>query len=207
MILRKTIAKYILKKRTIFIVKNNNKLNYPKSNSKINIKKIDLKKYSISDFIKLIKKIVPDTKLNQYIKKYYQKKWTLFVAYYNNNPAGCTWYIVSEKNYLYDSFAHTQNQINVGSTFINKKYRKHNLQNYLKKEIFSHIFSKYKNKNIIVIVEYLNAPSLKNAYKLNMKIYGTNYLIKFLKYNIISIFITKNKKYLWILPFIKKNSF
>lgn len=202
--IKKIIEKYIFKKRYVFYIEKDN-FNYnklPKDKKEVRIEFFDFKNKSKEELIHLMKQIIPENRLIRYVNRYDRNDdWKLVIAYYNNVPAGCLWILdIMQNNFIFDSFVHDKDQVLISGSYVNNKFRGNSIHNLMKKHAIKYVFNKYEDKKIIAIVEKSNISSVRSNKKLAVRIYGMNYLIKFLGKNIFSVFISNdNKLKIWFL--------
>ncbi|MBW6480195.1 MAG: GNAT family N-acetyltransferase [Bacteroidales bacterium] len=210
--LNRFFEEYFLKKRYIFSVAESDvdfsDTYYLPENLKIEFYNIpSATKEKFSD---LLKQIVPDALLGRYTSRYEQNdNWKLLVAYSGGKPVGCNWILhIPHDNFLFDSFLHNTDHILLGNFFVIEEFRGKGINKLLVKRALSYIYENHKNKIPVFIVERSNISSIKSSEGIGAKVYGVNYLLKFLKRNVISIYV-QNKKLqkIWFLLRYKQSIF
>ena len=182
----------------------------PPKNNNYSYEFFDLESASTEDLFNTLEPIVPADLLNRYIGRHnYPQYWKLIIAYYNEIPVGCNWILkIPYDSFLFDSFVHDTKHILLGNFYVSEKSRGRGVNKEMVKKALRYTFEKHENQIPVFIVEKSNISSLKSSKGIGAKIYGTNYLIKFLKRNIISVFVPgKGKWKIWFLPAFKQKLF
>ncbi len=208
----KFIENYFFKKRIVFFASKHETdlsgISPIKSNYRYEF--FDLESAVIEDLYNTLKPIVPDDLLNRYIGRHnYPQYWKLIIAYSGEIPVGCNWILkIPYNRFLFDSFVHDTKHILLGNFYVSEKSRGHGVNKEMVKKALRYIFDKHGKQIPVFIVEKSNKSSLKSSIGIGAKVYGTNYLIKFLKRNIISVFVPKKGKWkIWFLPAFKQKLF
>ena len=210
--LNRFLEEYFLKKRYVFSVAENDVdfSDVHQLPGNLRIEFFDFQSIAKKDFNNLLKQIVPESLLDRYTGRYDQNEyWELLVAYSGERPVGCNWILhIPHNNFLFDSFVHHIESILLGNFFVIEEFRGRGINKFLVKKALTYIFENHKSKKPVFIVERSNKSSIKSSEGIGAKIYGVNYLVKFLKRNIISVFI-KGKKVekIWFLRRFKQTVF
>ncbi len=210
--LNRFFEEYFLKKRYVFSVAESNVdfsdiYQLPED---LRIEFYNIKSATKEKFHDLLKQIVPENLVDRYTSRYEQNEnWELLVAYFGEKPVGCNWILhIPHNNFLFDSFVHNSENILLGNFFVIEEFRGRGINKFLVKKALSYIFKNHKSKIPVFIVERSNKSSIKSSKGVGTKIYGVNYLVKFLKRNIISVFIQGKKvEKIWFLRRYKQTVF
>ncbi len=210
--LKRFFEEYFLKKRYIFSVAERDvdfsDINHLPDNLKISF--YNIPSASKENFKDLLKQIVPDVLLERYTSRYEQNKnWKLLIAYSGEKPVGCNWILeIPDNSFLFDSFVHNTDHILLGNFFVIQDFRGKGINKLMVKKALKYIYENHKDKIPVFIVEKSNTSSIKSSEGIGARIYGVNYLVKFLKRNIISIYF-QNEKFekAWVLHRYKQTIF
>ena len=203
---------YFLKKRYIFSVAEDD-VDFSDTDlmpENLRIEFYKFKSASKENYRDLLKQIVPENLLERYTGRYEDNEnWKLLVAYSGEKPVGCNWILhIPDNNFLFDSFVHSTENILLGNFFVIEEFRGKGINKLLVKKALSYIYEYHKNRIPVFIVERSNISSIKSSEGIGAKIYGMNFLLKFLKRNIISVFIQGEKvKKVWFLCRYKQTIF
>jgi len=202
--LKRFFEEYFIKKRYIFSVTESD-VDFSDTDclpENLTIDFYNIQSVTKENFHDLLKQIVPDNLLERYASRYENNEnWKLLVAYYGEKPIGCNWILnIPADNFLFDSFVHSTQNILLGNFFVIEAFRGKGINKLLVKKALTYIFENHKNKIPVFIVERSNISSIKSSKGIGAKIIGVNYLVKFLKRNIISVFIQGEKvENIWFL--------
>lgn len=202
--LNRFFEEYFLKKRYVFSVTESD-VDFSDTDrlpENLTIEFYKIQSTTRENFHDLLKQIVPENLLDRYTRRYEQNEnWELLVAYFGEKPVGCNWILhIPQNNFLFDSFVHGTQNILLGNFFVIEEFRGKGINKLLVKKALSYIFKNHKSKIPVFMVERSNISSIKSSEGIGAKIIGVNYLVKFLKRNIISVFIHGEKvKNIWFL--------
>ncbi len=115
---------------------------------------------------------------------------TVFVALEkdSNQPVGYCWAIKAEKYSIWhDKFCLDPGNGLLFNAYVREEYRGRGIYKILQFAVHDYLFN-MNCRQVYTIVEGSNTPSLKASQKFGLACVGKNYLIKFLKYNIFSIY-------------------
>lgn len=205
--IKNTFENWVFKARYVFYVdrKHVNLNACPVKPDNVKVEFFDFNTHTKNDLYNNLRQIIPSNEyfLNRYTNRYDNNEhWDVIFLYYDNVPVGCYWILnIPHDNFIFDSFVHDSSQILVGTSYVVYKHRGKGFKKFMIKKAMEYIFENYKDKTPVSIVEKTNKSSAKSNFSMGFKIYGMNYLIKFLKRNIISIFITRGKtRKIWLVP-------
>lgn len=207
-----TTKKYIVKKRYVFYT-DIFALELPESYSEpdnFSDSFFDFKKKSKAQLKELLADIVPEYRLKRYVKRYDDPDmWEVIFAYINQKPVACYWYLkIPNSAFRFDSFIHEDNQILLGSAYVKGEMRGKGINKLLRSKVAKKIKECYPERLPLSIIEAKNHHSLKSVKVNGVKLFGTNYLIKFLGKNIFSLFKDMNGKWkVWFLPLYKQTHY
>ncbi len=106
----------------------------------------------------------------------------------NNQPVGYCWAIkAEEKPIWHDKFYLDPENGLLFNAYVREEYRGRGIYKMLQFAVHDYLFN-INCRQVYTIVEGSNTPSLKASQKFGLACVGKNYLIKFLKYNIFSIY-------------------
>jgi GNAT superfamily N-acetyltransferase len=106
----------------------------------------------------------------------------------SKQPVGYCWAIKAEKNSIWhDKFCLDPGNGLLFNAYVREEYRGRGIYKMLQFAVHDYLFN-INCRQVYTIVEGSNTPSLKASQKFGLACVGKNYLIKFLKYNIFSIY-------------------
>jgi RimJ/RimL family protein N-acetyltransferase len=106
----------------------------------------------------------------------------------NNQPVGYCWAIkAEEKPIWHDKFYLDPGNGLLFNAYVREEYRGRGIYKMLQFAVHDYLFN-INCRQVYTIVEGSNTPSLKASQRFGLACVGKNYLIKFLKYNIFSIY-------------------
>jgi RimJ/RimL family protein N-acetyltransferase len=115
---------------------------------------------------------------------------TVFVAIEkdSNQPVGFCWAVkAEEKPIWHDKFCLTPGDGLLFNAYVTEEYRGRHIYKMLQAAVHNYLFN-INCRQVYTIVESSNTPSFKASQRFGLECVGKNYLIKFLKYNIFSIY-------------------
>lgn len=106
----------------------------------------------------------------------------------SDQPVGYCWAIKAEKYSIWhDKFCLDPGNGLLFNAYVREEYRGRGIYKILQFAVHDYLFN-MNCRQVYTIVEGSNTPSLKASQKFGLACVGKNYLIKFLKYNIFSIY-------------------
>lgn len=115
---------------------------------------------------------------------------TAFIATIKGSeiPVGFCWALKAEEiSIWHDKFCLAPGTGLLFNAYVIEKYRGRHIYKILQIAVHKYLFD-INCRRVYTIVESSNLPSLKACFRLGLECVGKNYLIKFLKYNIFSIY-------------------
>lgn len=106
----------------------------------------------------------------------------------SKQPVGYCWAIKAEKNSIWhDKFCLAPGAGLLFNAYVKDEYRGRGIYKMLQFAVHDYLFN-INCRQVYTIVESSNTPSLKASQRFGLVCVGKNYLVKFLKYNIFSIY-------------------
>jgi GNAT superfamily N-acetyltransferase len=210
--LKRFFEEYFLKKRYIFSVAESD-IDFSDSDrlpENLKIEFYNIPSATKEKFSDLLKPIVPGALLERYSGRYEKNEnWKLLVAYSGSKPVGCNWILhIPYDNFLFDSFVHNTDHVLLGNFFVIEEFRGKGINKLLVKKALKYLYENHKTQTPVFIVERSNKSSIRSSEGIGAKIYGVNYLVKFLKRNMVSIYFQDKKlKKVWFLRRYKQTIF
>jgi hypothetical protein len=184
------LEKLFFKKRVVFCTSN------------------EPKKYLISNEYSL--QIIEDSdSFEQYTELYSNstfqnrlrgKNWILFLVIHNKSEAIAAYYWAvtgEDTGYWHDNFLVPPETALLCNAYVKNNYRQQGLYKFLIYKAHENLFQR-NFKNVFTVVENSNPNSLKANSSVGLSVCFVNYLIKFLGFNVLSVF-TKSSKIRLIL--------
>ena len=207
-----TTKKYIVKKRYVFYVDTKQFSDdiTEAEQADLQIRFFDFDTESREELSDILKVVVPEFRLKRYLSRYDQPDiWKAIFTFCNGKPVACMWVmIVPYDNFRFDSFLHQSGEIMWGSSYVKPSHRGRRIHNKMKCFFLKNSKDEFDNNKILSVVEKRNKKSIKSNKRLGVKMYGENYLVKFMGKNIFSIFKDMNGKWkVWFLPLYKQTHY
>lgn len=177
--------KYIFKKRYVYSLKNTKKVVIGLKGTEL----IVLKGNSLLEHKELFKDSTIKNKIFERSKN--QNIFCLTCIDENKKLVGYFWGIVPNERIWHDSIPIEKDQGFLFNGYVNPESRGNNIFAYLIHEITQYIKRNYQVHEIIDVVETQNIASVKAHNKVNAKIYSNNFLFKFVKRNVFSLYRKK----------------
>lgn len=182
---KEKISKYILKKRYIYSLDNVEKVNLKLEGTSLQL----LKGSSLLEN----KQLFEDSKIKHKILKRSKNDniFCLTCMDEEKKLVGYFWGVVPNDLIWHDSIPIIKGQGFLFNGYVNPKYRGKNVFPFLIYEIVKYMKKEYQISNIIDVVESENVSSVKAHNKVQAKIFSINFLMKFFKRNIFSLYRKK----------------
>jgi GNAT superfamily N-acetyltransferase len=112
----------------------------------------------------------------------------VFLAAESKQPVGYCWAVKAEKDSIWhDKFCLDPGNGLLFNAYVRQEYRGRGIYKMLQFAVHDYLFN-INCRQVYTIVESSNTPSLKASQRFGLACVGKNYLIRFLKYNIFSIY-------------------